>query len=432
MNNPAPAPTPAASAAPTVRTVTEDELPDWSRALNTGFLRPPTTSPQTVAKRRAHFDLTRTRAAFAPAGGTGTRQVATFRSFAQELTVPGGATVPTDAVTNVTVSPTHRRRGLLSRMMAADLAEAKERGDVAATLIAAEYPIYGRFGFGPAATATVWEVDVPRAGLDPRWSGPDDGGRVDLADPEEVRKVGPELHERLRARVAGVVSRDEHWWEYNTGLWPTLEDPWTEPFHAVYRNARGEVEGLVAYRADSHWGDGKRPQNTAQVQQLIAVTPAAERALWTYVCSVDWITTVRSGLRAPDDLLPHLLPDPRAARVVTQADFLWVRILDVARALEARSYETSGEFAFEVLDPAGLAGGRFTLTAAPGGAVCSPGAASPQLTVDVRELGALWLGDESVVRLAALGRLVEHEAGAAAGFGALLRTARRPWCPDVF
>ena len=131
------------------------------------------------------------------------RCVATFRSFAQELTVVGGATVPSDAVTNVTVSPTHRRRGLLSRMMATDLAAAKDRGDVVATLIAAEYPIYGRYGFGPAAWTTEWEIDVPRAGLDPRWSGPsaaDGGGRIDLVDGAEVRKLGPDLHERLRAR----------------------------------------------------------------------------------------------------------------------------------------------------------------------------------------------------------------------------------------
>ncbi|MFJ9130979.1 GNAT family N-acetyltransferase [Streptomyces sp. NPDC102340] len=415
-----------------VRAVTEDELPDWCRTLDTGFLRAPTASPQRVAKVRSHFDLARTRAAFAPAGGGGTRQVATFRSFAQELTVPGGATVPTDAITNVTVSPTHRRRGLLSRMMAADLAEAKERGDVAATLIAAEYPIYGRFGFGPATTTTTWEIDVVRSGLDARWSGPDGGGRVDMADAEEIRKVGPELHTKLRGRVAGLVSRGEQWWQYNTGLWPTPEDPWTEPFYAVYRNARGEVEGLVAYRTEARFNDHMQPTCTAKVQDLLALTPTAERALWHFVCSVDWVTVVESGHRAPDDLLPDLLPDPRAARVIQQADLMWVRILDVVRAMEARSYDTSGEIAFEVLDPAGLAGGRFTLTAAPGGAVCSPGAASPQLTVDVRELGALWLGGESAVRLAALGRIVEHEEGAAAGFGALLRTSRRPWCPDVF
>ncbi|MEV5607805.1 GNAT family N-acetyltransferase [Streptomyces sp. NPDC052225] len=415
-----------------VRTITDDELPAWLRALNTGFLRTPTASDERLAKVRANFDLDRTRAAFAPDGSGDVTQVATFRSFAQHLTVPGGASVPADAITNVTVSPTHRRRGLLSRMMAADLADAKARGDVAATLIAAEYNIYGRYGFGPATTTTQWEIDVPRAGLDPRWSGPDDGGRIDLAGPEEVRKVGPELHERLRGRVAGVVSRDDFWWQYNTGLWPTPEDPWKEPFHAVYRTARGEVEGLVVYAADGHWGDAKMPGNTATVHQLLGLTPAAERALWTYVCSIDWVTAVKTGGRAPDDLLPHLLPDPRAARIVTQADFLWVRILDVVRALEARSYEASGELVVEVHDRAGLAGGRFRLAAAPDGAVCEPSAAAPQLTLDVGELGALWLGDASAVRLAALGRVVEEEAGAAAVADALFRTPRRPWCPDVF
>ncbi|NEB81134.1 GNAT family N-acetyltransferase [Streptomyces sp. SID14478] len=414
-----------------VRPLTEDELPEWCRALNTGFLRSPTVSPESVARRRAYVDLARTRAAFAPAGG-GTRQVATFRSFAQEMSVPGGASVPTDAITNVTVSSTHRRRGLLSRMMADDLAEAKARGDVAATLIAAEYRIYGRYGFGPGSTTTHWEIDVARAGLDPRWSGPDDGGRIDLADAEEIRKIGPELHERLRARAAGAVTRDAYWWEYHTGLWPTPEDPWKDPFHAVYRNARGEVDGLVTYRCDDHWNDAKMPGNTATVLRLAGVTPAAERALWHHVCSVDWVTAVKSGGRAPDDLLPYYLPDPRAARIVTQADFLWVRILDVVRALEARSYGASGELVLEVRDRAGLAGGRFELTAAPDGATCVPSTASPQLTLDISELGSLWLGEESAVRLAALGRLVEEEAGAATVADALLRTPRRPWCPDVF
>lgn len=138
------------------RPITESELHDWLRALNTGFLRAPTPSDEEVAGRLPYLDLARTQGVFDEG-----RCVATFRSFAQELTVVGGATVPTDAVTNVTVSPTHRRRGLLSRMMATDLAAAKERGDVAATLIAAEYPIYGRYGFGPATWTTEWEVDVP-------------------------------------------------------------------------------------------------------------------------------------------------------------------------------------------------------------------------------------------------------------------------------
>ncbi|MCX4584411.1 GNAT family N-acetyltransferase [Streptomyces sp. NBC_01481] len=409
------------------RVITESEYPDWLRALNTGFLRPPVISDEEVASRRPHTDLARVRGAFDEG-----RCVATFRSFDQQLTTVGGAALPASAVSNVTVSPTHRRRGLLSRMMAADLAEAKERGDVVSTLIAAEYPIYGRYGFGPAAWMTEWAVDVPRTGLDPRWSGPSDGGRIDLVDAADVRKLGPELHARLAAVQPGVVSRNERWWQLNTGQVQLPGQPWTEPYYAVHRSASGEIEGLLAYEADDKWGDAKQPLNTATVRELLALTPAAERALWHYVCSVDWIATVKSGFRAPDDLLPLLLPDPRAARILTHADFLWVRILDVVRALEARTYAAAATLVLDVQDSAGLAGGTFRLDASPEGAVCAPSVESPDLTLDVRELGALYLGDESAVRLSALGLVAEGTPGAAAVTDGLFRTSRRPWCPDVF
>ncbi|MFB7274712.1 GNAT family N-acetyltransferase [Streptomyces sp. NPDC056244] len=409
-----------------VRTVAASEFPDWHRALNIGFLRPPVSPDDVIAARFANSDLERTRGAF-----DNGRCVATFRSFAQELTVVGGAALPADAVTNVTVSPTHRRRGLLGRMMAADLAAAKERGDAVATLVSAEYPIYGRYGFGPAASTAEWEIDVARTGLDPRWSGPVDGGRIDLADAADVRKLGPELHERFRPRQPGAVDRDERWWQVNIGEVPNGQ-PWTEPFYAVYRSAAGDVEGLAEYSADDLWGDSKQPKNTASVRKLIAVSPRAERALWQFLCSVDWITKVRTGLRAPDDLLPLFLPDPRAARIVTQADFLWVRILDTVRALEARTYAVPGTVVLDIHDRAELAAGRFRLDASPAGATCVPTTDSPDLVLDVRELGALYLGDESALRLVALGSVSEERPGAATVADRLFRTPRRPWCPDIF
>ncbi|WP_217205541.1 GNAT family N-acetyltransferase [Streptomyces sp. AC550_RSS872] len=416
-----------------VRPITEADIPDWIRALNTGFLRTPDVSGTEIADRSSYLVPSRTLGAF----DTG-RCVATFRSFAQEITAVGGAPVPADAITNVTVTPTHRRRGLLTRMMAHDLTAAKDRGDVVATLIAAEYPIYGRYGFGPATWTTQWTVDVPRAGLDPRWAGPEDGGRIDLVDGADVRKLGPELYERVRGAQPGAVDRDERWWQVGTGVLRLDRSPWTEPFFAVYRSAGGEVQGLVSYQADDHWGDGKQPLNTASVNWLIAAAPDAERALWRYLCSIDWITTVKSGWRAPDDLLPFYLPDPRAARVTTQADWLWVRILDVVRALEARTYEGQGTLVLDVVDggghgsAGGFTGGRYRLDVSADGASCTPTTATPELTLDIADLGRLWLGDESAVRLAALGRVREERAGAALVVDALLRTSRRPWCPDVF
>ncbi|CAL9498857.1 N-acetyltransferase Eis [Streptomyces sp. enrichment culture] len=410
-----------------VRPIDESEFADWSRAMNIGFLREPTLGEELLEARRAQFVPGRTVGAFDDG-----RCVATFRSFAQELTVAGGAAVPADAVTNVTVSPTHRRRGLLTRMMVQDLAAAKERGDVVATLIAAEYPIYGRYGFGPATWTTEWTIDVPRAGLDPRWAGPEDGGRIDLVDAEDVRKLGPELHERLRRSQPGAVSRDELWWQLATGA-VRFHATFHEPFHVVHRSAAGEVQGMAAYTTDDTWGDAKQSLNTAKVKWLIGVTPAAERALWRYLCSIDWVVRVKSGYRAPDDLLPHVLPDPRAAAVTTQADWLWVRILDVVRALEARTYEAAGALVLEVADAGGLAGGRYRLEASADGAgTCAPTTDNPDLSLDVADLATLWLGDESAVRLAALGRVREERAGAARQADALLRTSRRPWCPDIF
>ncbi|WKX71143.1 GNAT family N-acetyltransferase [Streptomyces sp. XD-27] len=406
----------------------DSEVSAWILALQTGFLRPPTVPKEEVEIRRGGMYPGRVQGAFDSDAG---RWVATFRSFPQQLTAVGGASVPADAISNVTVSPTHRRRGLLSRMMDRDLRAAKERGDAVATLVAAEYPIYGRFGFGPATWTTEWQVDVPRAGLDPRHAGPVDGGRIDLVDGAAVRELGPVLHERLRAVQHGVIDRPERGWRQSTGETPMPGHPWKEPFHAVYRSPEGTVDGLVTYTADDVW-EAKLPQNTATVLDLIAVSPAAERALWHYLLSVDWITTVKSGCRAPDDLLPLLLPDPRAARVTAHADFLWIRPLDVPRLLETRTYPVADALVLEFADRAGLAEGRFLLEAGPDGATCTPTTRTADLIMDIGELGTLWLGDESAVRLAALGRVGEERQGAAARADALLRTSRRPWCPDIF
>ncbi|MFG3000807.1 GNAT family N-acetyltransferase [Streptomyces sp. NPDC048340] len=410
-----------------VRPIAEAELPDWLNALNTGFLTAARVTESDVALRAKYTDLARVQGGFDTETG---RCVASFRSFAQQLTVPGGAVVPAGAVSNVTVSPTHRRQGLLSRMMAAELSAAKARGEVLSTLIAAEYPIYGRYGYGPAASIAEWEIDVPRAGLDRRWSAPADGARIDLVDAAEVRRVGPGLHERLRAVTHGFIDRDERWWNASTGVEDMSYRPYTEKFHAVYRTAAGEVEGLAVYTADDRWSDAKTPQNTLRVTGLLALSPAAERALWHFLCSIDWVQKVRTGYRAPDDLVAQLLPDPRAAGVVTVSDFLWVRLLDVVRALGARTYACPGVLVLEVTDPAGLAAGRYRLDAATG--ECAVTSDPADLRLDVAALGALYLGDESALRLAALGRITEERPGAAALADAVFRTARRPWCPDIF
>src|SRR5262245_16854160 len=76
-----------------------------------------------------------------------------------ELTVPGGR-VPCAGVTMVGVLPTHRRRGLLTRMMAAQLEDVRGRGEAVAALWASDEQIYGRYGYGLASLSM--QLKLPR------------------------------------------------------------------------------------------------------------------------------------------------------------------------------------------------------------------------------------------------------------------------------
>src|SRR3712207_1836839 len=80
----------------------------------------------------------------------GDRVVTTSGIYSRTLTVPG-AVVPCAGVTWVTVSPTHRRRGVLTAVMRRQLTELHEQQrEPVAALWASEGGIYGRFGYAPA------------------------------------------------------------------------------------------------------------------------------------------------------------------------------------------------------------------------------------------------------------------------------------------
>src|SRR5256885_15596522 len=104
--------------------------------MGTAFLFEP--APDEAEVRRQGMHLERTWGAF-----EGDRVIGTLRSFPTPLTVPGPAELTAAALTNVTVTPTHRRHGLLTEMIRRDLTQSVERGEPLSILIASEYPIYG-------------------------------------------------------------------------------------------------------------------------------------------------------------------------------------------------------------------------------------------------------------------------------------------------
>ena len=96
------------------------------------------------------------------------RWVATLRSERRRFTSPGpeGGTceLSAHALTNVTVAATHRRRGLMAQMLDGSLRDARQRDEPVSILIAAEWPIYGRFGYAPATLSADYVFRRTRPG----------------------------------------------------------------------------------------------------------------------------------------------------------------------------------------------------------------------------------------------------------------------------
>lgn len=404
-----------------VRRVTADELPGFFRTTSTAFLEP-LDADAVAASVLRFWDLDRVWAAF-----EGSRIVGTFRSWSSELTLPGCRRLPASAVAGVTVLPTHRRRGILRALAAAEHAASRERGEPIAVLYASEYPIYGRFGYGPAVRRATWTLDALATGF--VTPSPE---RIEYVQPADARDVLPEVFDEHRAGQPGEILRKAYRWPLELGLetFPA-ETPW-RGYVALHRRPDGRPDGYVRYRAEERW-EHRQPRNVLAVDELVATTDEAYAGLWRFLAEVDLVATVRAEQRRPGERLPWLLTNARAATVTDVGDGMWVNLLDVPRALAERAYESSARLVLAVVPPAGDGEPtRLELDATPEGATCRPTSAAPDLTVPRAALGAAYLGGTRLRDATIATGVDEHRAGALAEGDRLFRTAEEPWTATFF
>jgi predicted acetyltransferase len=404
--------------APGVRPIVDDELAAFIDVVRTAFLMPP-VSDETVAARREHTEIERCIAAFDDEG----RMCGVARAFATPLTVPGGE-VAAGAVSSVGVLPTHTRQGHLTRLMHDQLADVAARGEPVAILIAAEYPIYGRYGYGPATEAVGLRIDTSAAA----WREAS-AGTIEIVDNETFAKVIADVYDRARRATPGHIGWEDVRWQTQAGVTPAHDGEdgaRRDATKVVWRDPAGAPQSATSYRVDESWVHN-RPANRLRADILVATSAEAEHELLRFLSGIDWVTEVTVGLRPVDDPAPLALVDGRAARLVDRSDQTWLRVLDVPAALAARSYATTGGLVLDVDDPLGFAHGRFRLDAGPDGAECTPTDADADLALPAGALGAAYLGGQSWTRLADAGWVVERRAGALAAATALFTPARAPW-----
>lgn len=361
--------------------------------------------------------------------------VAAAGSYAFTAPVPGGA-VPCSGLTWVGVRPDHRRRGLLSAMIDAHFERSLQRGEPVSALFAAEAAIYGRFGYGCAADEIA--VRLPRGTALRPVSGSDElVVRFDTADRTRHADLVDGVHRAAGRGRPGWMTRDSALQRANQVADPPSWRDGGEPLRiATVHAADGTARGYALVRRKEKWGDAG-PEYSVDLREIVAVDAAAAHRLWSFVLDLDLTTSVAAHHLAVDDPLTHLLVDRRAA-LPRLGDNLWVRLLDLPTALAARRYAAPVDVTLEVTDvrlPANA--GRWHLAATEASddgwaAQVTRTGAPADLALDVRELGAAYLGARSFVAQAAAGLVGELRPGAAAAATAAFGWPLAPVCSWVF
>ncbi len=393
-----------------MRAITADEFEPWARAESRAHSNRLADDPDQL---RPHFDLTRSIAVF-----DGTGIVGGAHSHLLEMSVPGGVAAVA-GVSNVAVQPTHRRRGIMTNMMRHQLDGIHERGEPLAALFATESLIYGRFGYGVGSIHEFWTLERHHNAYAVKHDPP---GDVVFIDPSDMVEILPDIARRGTEGRPGVFQRPMHQWQRESQLPEHWQGGPGGLFYALYVE-NDQIEGYVSYRT-------RRP--ALIVNELMVTTPAANVALWRFCFDMDLIERTEAVKRPQDDPMPWLLADPRRLQRSAR-DGLWLRIVDVASALQLRHYLSDDRLNLQVRDDfCSWNSACFELEGSLDGADCRPTDASPDLTVSVSALASAYLGAASFTTLAQAGLAEERSAGALLRADRMFAAQLRPWTPYNF
>jgi predicted acetyltransferase len=407
----------------------DDSFGPWFQAMVRGFLGT-TAEDDTLAARGEAFAHRRMTGIWDDSLADAASPVATSSSWITDLTVPGTRSIPSWAISTVTVAPTHHRRGIARNIMEAELRAAVRMHVPVAILTASEATIYERYGFAPAAMIADWTIDTSRA----KWIGPQPTGRVQLVTTEQARdEGGHDIIERARLSIPGQIHYSGHLWRRLFGL-AGVSNP-AEIRVVRYDDADSVPQGLAIYTASNE----PHHSSTISVKSLTAVTDDAYAALWKYLLELDLVRTVQALEHATDEPVRWQISDARAAREDRVSDHLWLRILDVPATLEGRHYNSPGPVVLEVSDPFGFAEGSWLVAIDDAGTAivkrlddAERFADNHHLQLSVNELAAVYLGATSFGTLVRARRVTEKTTGAAVAADAAFRSTVTPWLPIWF
>lgn len=409
-----------------LRQVTDENFTEWRKAVRRGF--GDHVHPDDVARLRdQRVEIDRLVAAVDSSSG---RIVATGGADSHSLTVPGGATLPMAGVAYITTLVTHRRRGAFSEIMARIHETARERGDIASGLWASRSHLYGRFDYGLAINSFNWTIE-PRFGAFAHAPGFGDAdtseAHVYFVDAEEAAVMLPGIYDQMRRMTPGAVDRNAGRWRYELFDEERIRDGASALFFAICEEG-GEQTGYVTYRT---YSKGEFDLEL-RVREQVSITDTAHAALWRLLLNFDLVEKITAENRPADDPLWWMLSDPRRLKRESH-DSLWLRLLDVPKALEARTYNADGRLKIGLVSESQPEiAGTYVLDIDDSQASVKKTTNRPDVVMTPADLAALYLGGATPGPLVEAGRIDILSAGSLAKLHGMFATASAPWCAHHF
>ena len=369
-------------------------------------------TPDDIEDRLKLHDIGRFRVAFDDG-----RIVGIAASYAMDVTLPGGAIVLMGGVTWVSTSVTHRRQGLMRRVVGAVHDDIDARGEPVAALYAAEGGIYDHLDYG-MATKVRWTTVDPRV-VKLREDVCVRPNPVRFLEGEEIVPTISALWDRFRGVRAGETGRDLAVQQF---LYEDRAKAHGTESGAYYL---GHDDGYVAYRAEERWKDG-HPNTLVHLIELVALTPDAHAALWQTLLEMDLVGEIRARCIPLDDPLPYLLQNPRALRTRELNDGVWVNVRDIPASFGARTYRTTDCMVVEV------GGTRWAIEGGPDGGTCRAVDSRPDLVTTHGPFSALLYGGVLPSALVAGRRMTARNADVLARADLFFTTSLAPHSQEFF
>ena len=156
--------------------------------------------------------------------------------------------------------------------------------------------------------------------------------------------------------------------------------------------------------------------------------PATRLALLRRLVDFDLMGTVHVETVGIEDPLLLWVGGPRATSDLATYDSLWVRLVDLPGALQARTFAAACDVVVEVEDTAApWNGGSWRVRAgADGEATVESTTAAPDVRLPVAALGGAYLGAGNLLALLRAGLVTERRPGAVAELWRAMRTDLAP------